>query len=120
MQNQQPKQAPKAAPKPQAPETLEQLEKLAPEAASILKSIVTSSAKEVEHHFNDLSGEKKKELAQQQTEELLKRTYAFADLALNLPPLADLAADFLIPLIPDAIDWAVEMLNKTGIFGKAE
>ena len=45
---------------------------------------------------------------------------SFADLALNLPPLVDLAADILLPLIPDAIDWAVDLLNKTGIFGKAE
>lgn len=112
--------APKKSTPMNAIKSLEDLEKIAPEAASVLKSMVTNSAKDVEHHFNDLPGDKKKELAQKQTEELLRKTYAFADLALNLPPLVDLAADILLPLIPDAIDWAVDLLNKTRIFGKAE
>ncbi len=122
-----PKAEPKAEPKApksgaKAPEikSLQDLEQFAPEAASYLKSLATSSAKEVEHHFNDLAGDEKKALANKQTEELLRKTYQFTDFALNLPPLVDMAADILIPLIPDAIDWCVDLLNKSGIFGKKE
>lgn len=99
--------------------TLEDLENLNPEAASVLKSMTTAAAREVEHHWSDLTGPTKKDLAQNQVEKMLMEMYKSADKAFDFPPLADLAAEALIPLIPAAIDWAVELLNKTGIFNHA-
>ena len=116
-------------------ETLAELEQEHPELASIVKTVATVSAQNVEKHMGDLPGERKKELAQQEAEsilnqlfdpqteeekakarELLKNVYHFADFVFDLPPVVDKGAELLIPLLPEAFDWVVTFLNGIGQF----
>jgi hypothetical protein len=86
-----------------------------PAEASLLQTAVATAVQQVEQ--DQLSGPEKKAAAEKLTLEILNRVYDGVDLFLNLHPAVDfIAKDFLIPLIPKAIDGIVALFNQTGIF----
>ena len=87
-----------------------------PAEAALLQTAVTTAVQQVEQP--GISGHEKKARAEALTIEILTRVYDGADLFLNLHPAVDfIAKDFLIPLIPKAIDGIVALFNSTGVFG---
>lgn len=104
------------------PTNFEDLQKQFPQQAAVLQSLVTKAVSSTEHHLADAAGDKKKELAKVQAIDLLEKTYD--GVAMVIPamngPVAFLAKEVLIPLIPDLIDWVVDLFNQTGVFGNSQ
>lgn len=97
----------------------EELQQSFPKEAQLLQTLVTKSVSDVEHHFADLEGIKKAELATEQSVELLQKTYDGIDLFANFPaPVDYLVKEVLIPLIPGMVDEIVALFNKTEVFAR--
>ncbi|MEZ0374920.1 MAG: hypothetical protein ACAI44_37890 [Candidatus Sericytochromatia bacterium] len=114
--------SPDPAPPAPLPQNLEELQQMYPTHAAALQALVTKAVSSTEHHLADAPGAKKKELAQQQAIDLLEKTYDGA--AMVFPglggPVAFLAKECLIPLIPGLIDWVVSLFNQTGVFAQGQ
>jgi len=91
---------------------IDQFEKIKqdnPEAAAQVESVLFQSVKQVQQDMPD-GGDKEKQLA------ALRMTYDALDLLIGAPgPVDMLVKNFLIPAIPDMIDWAVAELKKAGV-----
>lgn len=95
----------------------QELQQQYPELAQAVQTAATKAVLDVEHHLGDLPGSDKAEKARQQTIEILKKTYAGADMVFNFPaPVDFLINEALIPLLPGLIDWIVGLFNGGGEF----
>ena len=117
-------------------QSISDLEQSQPELASLLKTVATVTAQNVERTMGDLPGPKKAELAQVEAEdmlnqlfkpqteeekiksrELLKNVYHLGEFAFGDQPGAiDMAEDTLIYLLPEAYNWVCGLLNGLGQF----
>lgn len=92
---------------------------------NVLKSLATYTAADVEKGFKYSTGSNKSEeklkVAKQLLTGLLTDLYNNLDKQNNFPDVTDLVAkEVLIPLIPEAIEWAVGLMHGLNIFQKAK
>ena len=99
------------------------LESLNAASQNVLKSLATYTAQDVEKGFKYYTGtnksDEKLKVAKQLLEGLLNDLYNNLDKQNNFPATTDLVAKtVIIPLIPEAIEWAVNLMNTLNIFQK--
>lgn len=88
---------------------LEQLKNTNPEAAAQVEATLFQNVKTVEHTMPNADNKEKQIKA-------LQLTYDALDMLIGAPgPVDLLVKNFLIPAIPDLIDWAVAELKKAGV-----
>lgn len=98
-------------------DNFQELQQKYPEVAQAVQTAATKAVLDVEHHLGDLPGKEKADKARQQTIEILKKTYAGADMVFNFPaPVDYLVNEALIPLLPGLINWIVDLFNGGGEF----